>query len=570
MTEETTEIKISKFKNLGLNQALCDTLAKLGYEEPTPIQSAAITVITSGRDVIGQAATGTGKTAAYALPIIQKISTVAMRGVQPSTLILVPTRELALQVAEAIHSYGQAQKIRTVAIYGGQGYDQQLRALKKGVDIVIATPGRAIDHINRKTLRLDSVSTVVLDEADEMLDMGFVDDIEMILKETPKTKQVVLFSATLPPRVSGIAKRYLNNPEKISIVADYSKDSGIKPKIKQTVYFVPRAQKRLALCRILDVEDPTSAIIFCRTRTEVDELTEILNAHGRSAEALHGGLNQGQRENVLRRLREGIADLLIATDVAARGLDIDILSHVVNYDVPTSADSYVHRIGRVGRAGREGAAITLADHREGRLLRNIEYTTKQRIELAKVPTVADIRKHRLEQVKTTIREGIAEGDLETMRPIVESLVGEFDIMTIALAAAKLVSEAMGGDADNQEEIHEAPPERNRRGPRDQGPRQGQEGGRGRRESFARGVPMTPIVVNLGREDRIRPQDFVGAITGETGIPGRDIGSIDIGPRESLVEIASGRVDHVLSALRSVTIRGKRVNATLTNSRGFDS
>ena len=405
------------FSGLGLDPRIVDALAALGYEEPTPVQREAIPPLLAGRDLLGQAATGTGKTAAFALPLLHHVTPDAEPRERLRALILVPTRELAMQVAEAVHKYGKALGIIALPIYGGAPMETQLRALKRGVDVVVATPGRALDHIRRKTLRLDSVKVVILDEADEMLDMGFAEDLEAILVETPSERQTALFSATLPPRIADIANKHLKNPVRVRIDREIV-PAGSAPRVRQVAYIVGRAHKMATLGRVLDVENPTSAIVFCRTRTEVDELTESLNGRGYRAEALHGGLSQEQRDRVMKKFRANTADLLIATDVAARGLDVEHVSHVVNYDVPTSAEGYVHRIGRTGRAGREGVAITLAEPREHRLLRNIEYLTKQKIDIATVPTVADLRARRIEMTKASLREMVLAGDLDHFRAVV--------------------------------------------------------------------------------------------------------------------------------------------------------
>ncbi len=345
------------FAELALAPELCRALSALGYEEPTPIQRAAIPPLLAGRDLVGQAATGTGKTAAFALPVLQRIYGRSERaGV--FALILVPTRELAIQVSEAMDSYGRDMGVRTLPVYGGQPIGRQLRVLDRGVDVVVATPGRALDHIARGSLDLSGLEVVVLDEADEMLDMGFAEDIEAILGETPASRQTALFSATMPPRINGLVRRYLTDPARVELgrTASASSDGLL---VRQTAYLTPRGHKPAALVRVLDLETPAATVVFCRTRDEVDQLTEILNSRGYRAEALHGGMDQQQRDRVMGRLRSGSLDLLVATDVAARGLDVEQLTHVVNYDVPSAPDSYVHRIGRVGRAGREGTAITL-------------------------------------------------------------------------------------------------------------------------------------------------------------------------------------------------------------------
>ena len=330
--------------------------------------------------MLGQAATGTGKTAAFALPMLQRLAEDDAAKKQTGGLVLVPTRELAMQVSEAIHKYAKGLGVTVLPVYGGAPISQQIRTLERGAGIVVATPGRALDHIKRGTLKLGSLRMLVLDEADEMLDMGFAEDLDAILEATPKTRQTALFSATMPARILSIAQRHLNNPARV-IVAREKTAAGKMPRVRQIAYIVPRAHKPAALDRVLDMENPTSAIVFCRTRLEVETLVETLNAHGRRAQALHGGMEQRQRDRVMQMFRGGKADLLIATDVAARGLDIEHLSHVFNYDVPPAAEAYVHRIGRTGRAGREGTAITLAEPREHRLLRSIESFTKQKIDI---------------------------------------------------------------------------------------------------------------------------------------------------------------------------------------------
>ena len=542
MTRKTSPEPVG-FGQLALDPRLLTALTQLGYEEPTPIQREAIPPLLQGRDLIGQAATGTGKTAAFALPLLQRLREGGRR-VQPSALVLVPTRELAMQVAEAVHRYGRALGATVLPIYGGQSFGQQLRVLQRGVDVVVATPGRALDHIKRETLKLGGVAVVVLDEADEMLDMGFAEDLEAILAATPSERQTVLFSATMPPRIAAIAKRHLSDPVQIRIARERLSADAV-PRVRQTAYIVARAQKLDALGRVLDMENPEAAIVFCRTRNEVDELTETINAHGYQAEALHGGMSQDQRDRVMKKLRNGTADLLVATDVAARGLDIPQLTHVINYDVPNAPESYVHRIGRIGRAGREGIAITLAEPREHRLLRNIEQLTKRKIDVNKVPTIADLRARRLELVRASLRETILEGDLDSYRVVVEGLANEFDPMDIALAAVKLAQIATRGDSEAEEDdLPEVKPreEERRRPARD-------------------GVAADGVVrlyIDTGRGDGVRPQDLVGAITGETGIAGRAIGAIEISDRFSIVEVAGEVAATVIEGLHGATIRGKKV------------
>ncbi len=542
------------FAELGLDPRLVDALSTLGYEEPTPIQRETIPPLLDARDLVGQAATGTGKTAAFALPLLQRLAERKGERPTPSALVLVPTRELAMQVAEAVHRYGRALGAKVLPIYGGQSFGQQLRVLKRGVDVVVATPGRALDHINRGTLSFDGLEVVVLDEADEMLDMGFADDLEAILGATPEERQTVLFSATMPGRIATIAKRHLKDPVQVRISREPLPE-GASPQVRQTAYVVPRAQKLTALGRVLDMESPEAAIVFCRTRNQVDELTEKLNAHGYRAEALHGGMTQDQRDRVMSKLRSGSADLLAATDVAARGLDVSRLTHVINYDVPSAPESYVHRIGRVGRAGREGVAITLAEPREHRQLRSIEQLTKRKIQVDRVPTVADLRARRLELVRASLRETLLGDDAEGYRVVVESLADEFDPIQVAMAAVKLAQEATGGEVE-EVEISDVAPEREQPGGRKRAARKGARGDAAR------------IYIGAGRKAGIGPGDLVGAIAGEAGISGRSIGAIDITDRFCIVEVPEEVADQVIDALRASTIKGKKV--TVRRDRGGGS
>jgi ATP-dependent RNA helicase DeaD len=546
----------SGFATLGLDPQILGALTALGYEEPTPIQTETIPALISGRDVLGQAATGTGKTAAFALPILQRLhESHRKNGSGPYALILTPTRELAMQVAEAIHKYGKPMGVSVLPVYGGAAMAQQLKALKRGVDIVVATPGRALDHIRRKSLQLGSVRTVILDEADEMLDMGFAEDLEAILNETPADRQTALFSATIAPRIAAIANKHLQNPVRVTIARDRTK-AGSVPRVRQMAYIVPRVHKMATLGRILDMESPRSALVFCRTRTEVDQVTETLNSRGYRAEALHGGMSQEQRDRVMKKFRANTADLLVATDVAARGLDIGHLSHVFNYDVPTSPDAYVHRIGRTGRAGREGVAITLAEPREHRFLRNIENITKQKVEIATVPTVADMRARRVELTRATLQEILIGGELDEYRGVVESLAdGEYDVMDVAAAAVKRAHEASGNDRhENEEEI---PVERSavsRERPKREGKPPRTVAGTKRKPSWE----VAKIYIGAGRKAKIRPGDIVGAIANELQIDADAIGAIEIYDRHSLVEVPEEIADDIVNTLRATHIKGKRV------------
>ncbi|MFZ9972272.1 MAG: DEAD/DEAH box helicase [Candidatus Limnocylindrus sp.] len=441
------------FSSLGLRGEIQSALSGLGYEEPTPIQAAAIPLLIAGADMLGQAATGTGKTAAFALPILQRL-TGGDRGKEPSALILVPTRELALQVSQAFGSYGRSVGVRLVAIYGGAPARQQIEALRRGVDVVVATPGRALDLCDRGALKLSSVRTVVLDEADEMLEMGFIEDIETLLAKTPSSRQTVLFSATMPKRIDKLASNHLRNPERVSIAAPKQKASDV-PRVRQAAYVVKRPDKPAALMRILDAEDPTAAIVFCRTRGEVDDLTQILAARGYQAEALHGGLTQDQRDKVMGRLRGGTTDLLVATDVAARGLDVDHLTHVLNYDLPSSPEVYVHRIGRVGRAGREGVALSLMEPRERRMLAAIEKLISAPIPIDKVPSIADVRLLRLERTREAIEEvlddPVQQARLESVQDTVTEMLEDRDMESVLLAAFALIHSSLGGAAEGEDD-----------------------------------------------------------------------------------------------------------------------
>ncbi|MEX1177049.1 MAG: DEAD/DEAH box helicase [Nitriliruptor sp.] len=549
------------FADLGLRAELLAALDSLGYEEPTPIQREAIPPALQNRDLLGQAATGTGKTAAFALPVLDRLEATGDRTRTPIALVLVPTRELAMQVSQAFHRYGKDVGARVLPIYGGQPIGRQIQALERGVDVVVGTPGRALDHLTRGTLDLSGIATVILDEADEMLDMGFQEDLDAILVATPEYHQTMLFSATMPPRIAKLAKAHLHEPVRITLGRE-DVAAGESPQIRQSAYVVARAHKPAALGRVLDVESPVATLVFCRTRNEVDELTETMNGRGYRAEALHGGLSQEQRDKVMDRLRGQTADLLVATDVAARGLDVDHLSHVVNYDVPNAPEAYVHRIGRVGRAGREGVAITLVEPRQHRLLKAIERHTGTKMEVERVPTVADLRARRLELTRAALRESLLqdEDELDRFRGVIETLGDEFDLVEVALAAVKLAHEAMGGSDDDEAELPAASLKPDAGGP-------GPKGGKGKGGPKGRGPSgdSARIWVGLGRSAGIRPGDLVGAIAGESSVTGREIGAIEITHRFSLVEVPAGKVDEVIGALQATNIKGRK--ATVKRDRG---
>ena len=419
------------FESLGLPAPLLATLTALGYREPTPVQAAAIPPLLEGRDVLGQAATGTGKTAAFALPMLARIEPGTRGMFETSALVLVPTRELALQVTEAVRRYGASLKVSAVAVYGGEPIGNQLKLLKRGVDVVIATPGRALDHLDRKSLKLNQVKVVVLDEADEMLDMGFEDDLKKILGALPAQRQTALFSATMPPRIQKIAERHLKSPVRVAIRRELPA-AGEAPRVRQIAYVVAKRDKVAALVRVLQAEDGGSALVFCRTRADVDELAALLPERGLTTEALHGGLDQNQRDRVMKRFKSGSARLLIATDVAARGLDIDHLSLVVNYEVPTSPEVYVHRIGRTGRAGREGVAITLVEPGQVKMIKGLEKAAGGTLAITPVPTATNLVARRLLKSKTLVLEAAkTEPSTELLKWIEASGV---DAVRLAAAA----------------------------------------------------------------------------------------------------------------------------------------
>ncbi|MFN0063463.1 MAG: DEAD/DEAH box helicase [Myxococcaceae bacterium] len=538
------------FEALGLKPELVAALAELGYEEPTPIQREAIPLLLAGKDLIGQAATGTGKTAAFALPLLQRFLPGESGPFQTTALILVPTRELAMQVAEAVFRYGKRLGVRVLAVYGGQEMGQQLRRLKGGVDVVVATPGRALDHLRRKSLKLDTVKTVVLDEADEMLDMGFAEDLDTILSAVPAKRQTALFSATLPPRIAAIAEKHLKSPARLKLTAERPA-AGTLPRVRQTAYVTPKQFKLITLARVLDLEAPTQALVFCRTRNEVDLLAENLQGHGLRTESLHGGMSQDQRDRVMKRFKAREAELLVATDVAARGLDINHLSHVVNYDLPTSPEVYVHRIGRTGRAKREGVAITLVEPREARLLSTIERATRQPIQIAKVPTVGDVETHRLTLTRAVLRELLASGELEAYRPLVEELAREFPVETLAAAAIKGLHEARHDGTLDPTEVPATAS-----APKRTEPVRDVRGGQRPERSSAK----QRLFIGLGKRAGLRPADLVGAIVNEAKLPPKSVGAIQIEDAHAFVEVTARDAERVLEALRRTKIRGRKVFA----------
>jgi ATP-dependent RNA helicase DeaD len=591
-TSDTSEMPpdpVAAFAALGLGADALRAIRELGYGEPTPIQQQTIGEILAGRDVIGQAPTGTGKTAAFGLPIVERLD---VNQLAPQALIIVPTRELCIQVSEAMHSLGKFRELVSLPIYGGQPYERQFRALARGVQVVVGTPGRLLDHLNRKTLDLSTVRMVVLDEADEMLDMGFIDDIEAILGALPEEHQSALFSATIPPRITRLAEQYLRNPVRVSVAAR----EAVAPRVRQVYYEVAYQAKAEVLSRILDLETPDSAIVFVNTRRDADMVSEQLNGLGYLAQAIHGEITQAQRERSLDRFRAGRTQVLVATDVAARGLDIPDVSHVINYDLPLDAESYVHRIGRTGRAGRTGEAVTLVTPRERRQLRLIEQGIHRHLERLRLPTPADIAARRRASFREEILSILDGGQLDPYLALVEDLAGTREPADLAAAAFKMAAQAMQTRRPGQpmnwmempppaeppapfEQPEERPGRRGRLGRearddrdgRDERPRTTREQ-RARARSFLRdtehGAPdMARLFIRVGRQDSVRPTDIVGAIANEAQIPGESIGDIDIYDTFSFVEVPDEVVERVRAALNATTIRGRAPRATLARPAG---
>jgi ATP-dependent RNA helicase DeaD len=530
----------ASFDELGLPEALLAAVKAAGFESPTPIQARSIPILLEGHDLIGQAQTGTGKTAAFALPMLARVNP-AERHVQ--AIVLVPTRELAIQVAGQVHLLAKGTDLRVVPVYGGQPIDRQFRALAAGPQIVIGTPGRVLDHLRRASLDLSKATFCALDEADEMLAFGFIEDIETILAELPtEGRQTALFSATMPPRIAALVGKFLPNAKRVAIQPQRRTVEAIT----QTYYEVSPGKKLDVLHRVLDMETPGPTIVFCKTRATTDELADALRLRGYSADALHGDMAQPERDRVMRRFRDGQADILVATDVAARGLDIENVTHVVNYDMPWDVEQYIHRIGRTGRAGRSGDAITLVEPRERRNLRTLEQMIGARIALSRIPTAADIASRRRERFTEALRERLEKDDFDGQMRIVEDLSGEFDPASIAAVALQLLWEEQnagrGTHEDEADEEIAAVAERAEAG-------------------------MTRLFVGLGRQDGLRPADLVGAIAREVGLPGKAVGAIDILDRSAFVEVPADRAEEVIAVLSNTRLRNKRAKVGIALPRG---
>ena len=530
-------MEITKFDALDLNPSILRAIEEMGFEEMSPIQAKAIPVLLEGKDVVGQAQTGTGKTAAFGIPLLQKVSP---KEKHLQAVVLCPTRELAIQVAEEIRKLGSFMHgIKILPVYGGQEISKQIRSLKSGVQIIIGTPGRVMDHMRRKTVKFDSVNTVILDEADEMLNMGFREDIETILSQVPEERQTVLFSATMPGPILEIARTYQKSAEMIRVV----KKELTVPKIEQYYYEVTQKNKEEVLSRLLDMYNPKLSLVFCNTKKMVDELTSALQGRGYFAEGLHGDLKQQQRDRVMHSFRNGRTEILVATDVAARGIDVDDVEAVFNYDVPQDDEYYVHRIGRTGRAGREGRAFTLVIGREIYKLKDIMRYCNTKIKAQPIPSVNDVTAVKAEKILDKLTNTIQNEDLSKYIDIIEERLNEEDFTSLDIAAAFLKM-SMGDDlgkAEDEKAIEDF----------------GDTGAE---------VGMVRLFINLGKKQNIRPGDILGAIAGETGMPGKLIGSIDMYDKYTFVEVPREYASDVIQVMKSAKIKGKSINIEPANRK----
>ncbi|AWZ24374.1 ATP-dependent RNA helicase [Rhodococcus pyridinivorans] len=533
------------FADLDIDARVLQALSDVGYESPSPIQAATIPPLLEGRDVVGLAQTGTGKTAAFSVPILSRIDTSVKR---PQALVLAPTRELALQVAEAFGKYSvHIPGLSVLPIYGGQAYGVQLSGLRRGAQVIVGTPGRVIDHLAKGTLDISELEFLVLDEADEMLTMGFQEDVERILADTPDTKQVALFSATMPGAIRRLSKQYLKDPQEITVKSKTTTSANIS----QRWVLVSHQRKLDALTRILEVETFEAMIIFVRTKQATEDLAERLRARGFSAAAINGDIVQAQRERTINQLKNGTLDILVATDVAARGLDVERISHVVNYDIPHDTESYVHRIGRTGRAGRTGDALLFVAPRERHLLKAIERATRQPLAEMQLPTVEDVNAQRVSKFNDSITEALASDHLQLFRTFIEDYEREHDVPLADIAAALAVLSRDGESFLMEAEPEPVAPPRREREPRERPPRRFDDGPKVGRD----GQEMTTYRIAVGKRHRVQPGAIVGAIANEGGLRRGDFGHISIRADHSLVELPKDLSPQTLDALRSTRISG---------------
>ncbi|WP_101772407.1 DEAD/DEAH box helicase [Peptostreptococcus faecalis] len=533
-------MEVIKFSDLQIDERIKRAIEELGYEQPSPIQAQSIPTIIEGKDVIGQAQTGTGKTAAFSIPLLQKLDP-QDRSLQ--AIILCPTRELAIQVSEEVRKLAKyMQGIKTLPVYGGQPIDRQIRALKGGVQVVIGTPGRVIDHINRKTLKLNNVKMVVLDEADEMLDMGFREDIETIVSNVPEERQTTFFSATMPKAILELTKKYQNDPVHIKVVRKELTVSNIKQ-----FYIETRFSNRLeVLTRLIDVYNPKLTVVFTNTKKGADELVSNLQARGYGADSLHGDLKQVQRDIVMDKFRSGTIDILVATDVAARGIDIDDVECVINYELPQDEEYYVHRIGRTGRAGRDGIAFSFVFGREMRKLKDIERFTKSKVLKHTIPTVDDVEQKKVGQFFETVKATLEEGNFSRQLQWVEDFCNQEDFSIIDICAA-IVKKTLGDE--EKEEIKEEKSGDNRR-----------------KNKGTKSFETSRLFFNVGRNQRVEAKDIFGAIVGESGVKGKHIGNIDVYDKYSFVDVDKDKAKTVIDRMMNAKIKGNKLNIEKANKK----
>lgn len=549
-----------RFEELNLDAKILRAVTDMGFEAASPIQAKAIPLELEGKDIIGQAQTGTGKTAAFGIPLLEKIDP---KNKKLQAVVLCPTRELAIQVAEEIRNLAKYMHgIKVLPIYGGQEIVKQIRSLKDGVQVIIGTPGRVMDHMRRKTIKFGQVHTVVLDEADEMLNMGFLEDMETILSELPEERQTVMFSATMPQAIAEIAKKFQKDPEIVKVV---KKDLTV-PKVTQYYYDVKPKNKLEVMCRLLDMYAPKLSVVFCNTKKQVDELVLALQGRGYFAEGLHGDLKQVQRDRVMNGFRKGRTDILVATDVAARGIDVDDVEAVFNYDIPQDEEYYVHRIGRTGRAGREGKAFSLVVGKEVYKIRDIQRYCKTKIVPQPIPSIDDVTEIKADKILCQAEEILQDNDMDRLIDIIERKVLEEDYTTLDLAAG-LLRIIMG--EDNEDIIEDSRPLRSlddlgdwrdRNYGRGRGSR---SGGRGNRSG---GDDMARLFINIGKNQNVKPGDILGAIAGESGMPGKMVGSIDMYDKYTFVEVPREQADIVLQAMKDARIKGKNIHIEKANRR----
>lgn len=564
-----------RFDELQLDERILRAVTDMGFEAASPIQAQAIPVQMEGLDIIGQAQTGTGKTAAFGIPLLQKIDP---KSKKLQAIALCPTRELAIQVAEEIRRLARYMHgVKVLPIYGGQDIVKQIRSLKDGTQIIIGTPGRVMDHMRRKTVKFDHVHTVIMDEADEMLNMGFLEDMETILSQLPEERQTIMFSATMPDAIAKIANNFQNNPVTVKVV----KKELTVPKVTQYYYEVKPKNKVEVMCRLLDMYAPKLSVVFCNTKRQVDELVQTLQGRGYFAEGLHGDLKQIQRDRVMNSFRNGKTEILVATDVAARGIDVDDVGAVFNYDLPQDDEYYVHRIGRTGRAGREGIAFSFVVGREVYKLRDIQRYCKTKIIPQAIPSLNDITEIKVEKIMEQVADVINENDLSKMINIIEKKLMEEDYTSLDLAAA-LLKMTMG--EENEDIIDDRRPARSlddlgssysdsARGGRGNSYGSGRTGrsgsgsGYGRSQRSSGDDGMARLFINIGKDQNIKPGDVLGAIAGESGMPGKMVGSIDMYDKYTFVEVPRESADAVLQAMKDVKIKGKNIHMEKAQSKG---